>query len=95
MRTIVYSTQYKKDRKKAAQRNLPIDKLESVIQKMQNDIPLGIENRDHALTGNFSTCRECHILPDWLLIYRKIGKDNDTIQLLNLVRLGSHSDLFK
>lgn len=93
MRTIILSGQFKKDLKLARKRHLPDDEVFSVIQKLANDIELESDKKDHALIGNFSGCRECHIRPDWLLIYRK--QDNGSIGLLHLVRTGSHSDLFK
>lgn len=61
--------------------------------KLANDIPLPAKNKDHTLQGEFVGCRECHIRPDWLLIYRKT--DNNELQILELARTGTHSDLFK
>jgi len=55
-----------------------------------HDRPLPMRNRDHDLSGNWSDCRECHVRPDLLLIYMKVAADE-----LRLVRLGSHSDLFR
>lgn len=57
---------------------------------LQNGIPLPAKNKDHALTGNYSGCRECHIQPDWLLIYEISNKE----LILYLTRTGTHSDLF-
>jgi len=82
--------QYDKDVKLAKKRGLKIDKLIEVVCKLANDETLPAKNRDHALTGNYSGCRECHISPDWLLIYQK----TEEIKLLTLIRTGSHSDLF-
>ncbi|MEE3376224.1 MAG: type II toxin-antitoxin system YafQ family toxin [Candidatus Cryptobacteroides sp.] len=93
MRTIVLSGQYKKDLKLARKRNLPEDELNKVIFNLANDISLPQENKDHALSGNLAGFRECHIKPDWLLIYGK--EDNGELHILNLVRTGTHSDLFK
>lgn len=93
MRTIVLSGQYKKDLKLARKRNLPEDELNKVIFNLANDISLPQENQDHALSGNLAGFRECHIKPDWLLIYGK--EDNGELHILNLVRTGTHSDLFK
>ena len=93
MRTIVLSGQYKKDLKLARKRNLPEDELNKVIFNLANDISLPQENKDRALSGNLAGFRECHIKPDWLLIYGK--EDNGELHILNLVRTGTHSDLFK
>lgn len=93
MRTIIFSGQYKKDLKLARKRNLPEDELNKVIYDLSNDIPLSPEKKDHNLSGNLSGLRECHIQPDWLLIYNK--EDEGEIHILNLIRTGTHSDLFK
>ena len=93
MRVIVLSGQYKKDLKLARKRNLPEDELNKVVFNLANDIPLPPDNKDHALSGNLAGFRECHIQPDWLLIYSK--EDSGELHILNLVRTGSHSDLFK
>ena len=68
MRTIIVTGQYKKDLKLARKRHLPEDKLNEVILKLANDEELPSSCRDHALTGEFSGTRECHILPDWHLL---------------------------
>ncbi len=93
MRSIVFTHQYKKDLKLARKRNLPEDKLNEVIFKLANDEPLAKDKKDHPLSGNYIGYRECHIQPDWLLIYSK--DDNDELHILNLIRTGTHSDLFK
>ncbi len=92
-RKIILSSQYKKDVKLARRRHLPEAELNDIVLKLANDIPLPIENKDHALQGDYIGYRECHIKPDWLLIYRKT--DNNELQILELVRTGTHSDLFK
>ncbi|MCQ2129301.1 MAG: type II toxin-antitoxin system YafQ family toxin, partial [Bacteroidaceae bacterium] len=56
------------------------------------DEPLPATNKDHALSGEFAGTRECHISPDWLLIYSK--DDETSVKILTLIRTGSHSDLF-
>ena len=68
MRTIIFSGQYKKDLKLARKRNLPEEKLNKIIYNLASDLPLGPENHDHALSGKYASCRECHIEPDWLLV---------------------------
>lgn len=92
MRRIDITGQYKKDLKLARKRNLPEEKLNAVILKLANDEPLPEVNKDHALTGDFIGTRECHISPDWLLIYSK--EEDGVVQILTLIRTGSHSDLF-
>ena len=90
MRKIFFTSQYKKDLKLALKRNLPEEKLNEVILMLATDIPLPAANLDHPLKGEYKGNRECHIQPDWLLIYSK----EDKLNLLSLVRTGSHSDLF-
>ncbi len=90
MYSIEFTNSYLKDLKKARRRGLDEDLLDDVIFKLANDIELLQKNRDHALKGDLKGYRECHILPDWLLIYKK----KDTLKLLILVRTGTHSDLF-
>ena len=67
-----------------------MNKLFTAVEKLANDEILEENYRDHKLTGNYTGCRECHIEPDWLLIYEKV--DDNLILILN--RTGSHSDLF-
>ena len=92
MRRIVITSQYKKDLKLARKRHLPEDKLNEIIRRLAFDEELPLTNRDHALTGEFSGTRECHIQPDWLLIYAK--EDDESLNILSLIRTGTHSDLF-
>ena len=66
------------------------EKLYEVIEKLANGEPLEEKYRDHYLSGDYKGCRECHIEPDWLLIYEIV----DDILILMLYRVGSHSDLF-
>lgn len=81
---------FRKDLKTAIKRGLPINELDTVIRTLQEEKPLDPKYRDHALTGNYAKHRECHILPDWLFIYRV---DNGKL-LLVATRTGSHSDLY-
>lgn len=92
MRRIDITGQFKKDLKLARKRNLPEEELNKVVFNLANDIPLPAANKDHALKGDYAGTRECHITPDWLLIYSK--EDEETVQVLTLIRTGSHSDLF-
>ena len=92
-REIIYANQFKKDMKLARRRHLPEEELIEVVTDLANDIPLPANNKDHALQGEFAGCRECHIRPDWLLIYSK--ESDGELHILNLLRTGTHSDLFK
>ncbi len=92
MREIVLTNQYKRDIKKARKRNLNEEELTEVVEMLANDEVLPRAMRDHALMGNYRGFRECHVNPDWLLVYSK--DDTDTVNILNLVRTGTHSDLF-
>lgn len=85
------STQFKKDLKKIIKQRKNLDLLEDIVQKLQYSNPLDPKHRDHVLVGNWNSYRECHINPDWLLIY----KVDEELQLLRLMRTGSHSDLFQ
>jgi len=87
--TVKPTTQFKKDYKLAIKRGLKIDLLEEVVATLAKGEALPEKNKDYALTGNWTGHRECHIQPDWLLLYRI---DNDVL-VLTLVRTGSHSDL--
>lgn len=87
---IKFTSQFKKDLKQAKKQRKNIDKLFSVIEQISNGIPLEEKYRDHNLNGDYKNCRECHVEPDWLLIYEII----DDVLVLVLTRLGSHSDLF-
>lgn len=88
--TVKPTTQFKKDYKLAIKRGLDIRLLEDIISALAMGYPLPEKNRDHALTGNWTGHRECHVLPDWLLVYRI----DDGVLVLTLSRTGSHSDLF-
>ncbi len=87
---IVFSNRFKRDLKQLIKRRLNIDLLDEVVEKLANQQPLEKKHKDHALTRNYIGFRECHIQPDWLLIYRI---DDDGLYLF-LSRTGSHSDLF-
>lgn len=87
---IKFTTRFKKDYKIAKKRNLDINLLHELISLLASGNPLPERYKDHALTGNYQGARECHIKPDWLLIYN-IYED---ILVLELMRTGTHSDLF-
>lgn len=88
--TVKFTAQFKKDYKIVAKRGYGIERLNEIISKLANGETLAEKHRDHNLTGNWSGFRECHVLPDWLLIYRV---ENDVL-VLTLTRTGTHSDLF-
>ena len=88
--TVKWTSQFKKDYKLAIKRGLNIKLLQDIIIKIGNGEKLPEENHDHTLTGNWTGHRECHIEPNWLLIYR-LEKD---ILVLSLSRTGTHGDLF-
>ncbi len=92
MLKIEYQGQFKKDFKLAVKRGCDIAEFQKVVSLLANEQPLPEKYRDHALanTREYRDVRECHIQPDWLLIY-KIYKDS---LILKLIRTGSHSDLF-
>ena len=87
---VVFTSQFKKDYKQAMKRHLKIELLDDIIRTLSEGKALPMENRDHILTGNWSGHRECHIQPDWLLIYRI----EDDVLVLTLSRTGTHGDLF-
>lgn len=86
---IIYTTQFKKDYKRIKKQNKDVDKLKCIIEKLIGGQKLDPKYRDHQLSGQWKGHRDCHIDPDWILIYRL---SSDT---LCLERTGSHSDLFK
>lgn len=88
---IQFTSQFKKDIKLAKKQHKDLDKLFEVISILANGGVLETKYRDHNLTGNYKGTRECHVEPDWLLIYEI---QNDVLVLL-LYRLGTHSELFK
>lgn len=90
MYKITATNQFKKDYKKAKKRGFNIKKLEFIVDVLSKGKELEPKYKDHSLIGNYIGYRECHIEPDWLLIY-KIQQD---MLVLVLARTGSHSDLF-
>lgn len=90
MLTIKYLNSFKKDFKLVKKRGYDISKLENIITLLASGQPLPEANRDHNLIGNYAGCKECHISPDWLLIYEV----NESQLILHLIRTGTHSDLF-
>ncbi|WP_147539354.1 type II toxin-antitoxin system YafQ family toxin [Anaerotruncus rubiinfantis] len=90
MLNLRYSARFKKDYKAMMKRGCNPKLLQEVLELLCEEQPLPPKYRDHSLSGNYEGHRECHILPDWLLIY-KVEQD---VLLLTLTRTGSHSDLF-
>jgi len=90
MREVIPTSAFRRDHKRlSASGRRDMEALKSIVRLLALDAPLGHQLRDHALTGTWKDHRECHLRPDWLLIYRlEPGK-------LLLVRTGTHSDLFK
>lgn len=91
MLKVVSSNRFKKDLKLAQKRGFKIEPLRKVVNTLAMQKHLDEKYHDHNLTGEYSDFRECHIEPDWLLVYRI---DNDELELF-LFRTGTHSDLFK
>ncbi len=88
--TIKPTTKFQKDLKRIQKRGYNLELLTEIIKIIANGEELPSKYRDHNLSGNYSMCRECHITPDWLLIYELTESD----LILYLTRTGTHSDLF-
>ena len=88
---VKFTTQFKKDLKLAKKKNKDIEKLFEVVELLANGEKLDFKYKDHDLSGNYKGTRECHIEPDWLLVYEY----QNNVLVLMLYRLGSHSELFK
>ena len=87
---IIWTSQFKKDYKKAIRRRKNIKLLDDIIRSLSRGETLPPKNKDHALSGDWIGHRECHIQPDWLLVYRI----EDNVLVLTLARTGTHSDIF-
>lgn len=85
---ISQTTQFKKDVAKQQKRGKDLQKLKAVVSQLVDGAPLPTKHRDHALTGNWNSWRDCHVEPDWVLIYKRTEDE------LVLARTGSHADLF-
>ena len=88
--TVEQTGQFKRQYKLMQKRGADMSLLNGVVKLLSSGQPLPPKNRDHALAGNLAGQRECHIAPDWLLVYRI---HNDSL-ILELLRTGTHSDLF-
>ena len=90
MYRLEFTNQYLKDLKLARKRNLDEQKLNNLIKLLISDMVLPQRYKNHVLKGNYVGLFECHITPDWLLVYSK----QETVKLITLIRMGTHSDLF-
>jgi mRNA interferase YafQ len=90
MLTLQESTRFRRDLRRMKRRGKDLAPVQDVVRRLVADQPLPERHRDHPLVGNWSGYRECHIEPDWLLIY-KIDREEETF---TLVRTGTHTDLF-
>ena len=88
LREVASTTQFKKDLKKALKQGRKADKIHNIVKRLQEGTPLHPKHRPHQLTGNWSPKLECHIEPDWLLIYEVTNEE------VKLIRTGSHSELY-
>lgn len=91
MYVIRWSSKFKKDVRKCQKQGKNMELFKAVNDYLIQSVPLPQANRDHLLTGEWKGHRECHIMPDWLLIYRIIEEEG----IIEYIRMGSHSDLFR
>lgn len=89
MKTVRFSSQFKKDFKRFRNQPRKVERLLQVVRMLENEEPIPQEMKPHMLTGNYSGCMECHIENDYLLIWM-----DEAEQVIKLLRLGSHSELF-
>ena len=92
MRTPFYSSRFKKDYKLCQKRGCSMQKALAVMSDLESEIPLSPLLKEHPLIGDYSGCLECHIEPDWLLVY-KTDDDADPKEVY-FVRMGTHRDIF-
>ena len=90
MYTVITTNQFEKDLKRCKKRGLNLNIIEEVIELLSKNGNLPSKYKSHKLSGNFANCWECHIKPDWLLVW----KQDDTKLILLLINTGTHSDLF-
>jgi mRNA interferase YafQ len=83
-----FTSQFKKDVKRCEKAHLPIDELKAVMERLIRCAALEAKHKDHQLTGNNKGFRDCHIRPDWLLIYMTTATE------ITFTRTGSHAELF-
>ena len=90
MLDVFYSSRFKRDYKRAKKQGRDVELLLDVVDILAAEEPLELKYQDHALVGDYLGHRECHIQPDWLLVYKIV---EETL-ILKLIRTGSHGDLF-
>ena len=88
---VKFTNQFKRDLKLAEKQGKDTERLFRVVERLANGETLEPKYRDHDLTGNYKGCRECHIAPDWLLVYEVV----EDVLVLMLYRTGSHSELVR
>lgn len=91
MLDLYFTARFKKDYKQMVKRGCKRELFTEVVELLRRQLPLPEKNRDHSLSGDYAGYRECHLSPDWLLIYKVENFD----LILVLARTGTHSDLFK
>lgn len=91
MYALEYSNKFKKDLKLMVRRGFNVEELRTLLGYLEQDGQVPPSYRPHILSGDYENIWECHIKPDWLLLYDV----SDTVKLVRLVRTGTHSDLFK
>ncbi|MGB8215638.1 MAG: type II toxin-antitoxin system YafQ family toxin [Anaerolineales bacterium] len=89
MLNLSYSTAFKRDYRRLQKRGFDMAKLRQVLERLAVGETHGERYQDHPLRGNYAGARDCHIEPDWVLIYAIVGDE------LRLLRIGTHADLFK
>lgn len=89
MKTLRFSSQYKKDAKRFRNQPRKMEKVADILRKLRDEIPIPAIHRPHLLTGNYAGCMECHVEGDFLLIWI-----DETSNQIGVLRLGSHSELF-
>jgi mRNA interferase YafQ len=89
MKAIRRTSQFKRDVKRMQRQGREVEKLKRVLEALVKGEPLAAKHRDHVLVGQYKGTRECHMEPDWLLIYELAETE------IVLIRTGSHSDLFR
>jgi len=91
MYSFIFTTKFKKDIKVCEKRSYDFLEIEKIFDYLEQTGTVPAKHKQHPLKGNYTDCMECHIKPDWLLIYRI----NKTTNEIELVRTGTHSDLFE
>lgn len=90
MRTPIFTNKFKRELKKCKSRGLDTDDIAKIMEKLIKNEPLEPRNKNHPLNGEFIGCFDCHIHPDWILVYMFDDKENT----VTFLRTGTHADLF-